>query len=74
MKDNLIDLVPEMVTIKTASARTGLSYDFLWKLCKQGRIVHVRSGNKYYINFGKLIDYLNTGDGQTGGNHEQDTH
>ena len=71
--DNVVDLVPEMVTIRSASARTGLSYDFLWKLCRQGKIVHIKAGNKYYINFGKLVDYLNTGD-QKGGTDGQDNY
>ena len=69
MTDNVIEMVPEMVTIKSASARTGVSYDCLWKMCRQGKIVHIRAGNKYLINFEKLIQYLNTGD-QTGGNYE----
>ena len=63
MNNNTIDRIPEMVTIKTAAERTGLSYDFLWKLCRQGKIVHIKAGSKYYINFGRLVDYLNTGDG-----------
>ncbi len=53
--------VPEMVTIKEASSRTGLSYDFLRKSCLQGKIVHIRIGNgKFLINFGMLVEWLNT--------------
>lgn len=70
MTDNIIELIPEMVTLREASDRTGLSYDWLRKLCLQGRIVHIRAGNKYLINFRKLIDYLNTGDDQKGDDHE----
>ena len=56
-----VDLVPEMVTIKEASNRTGLSYDYLRKMCLGGRIVHIRVGNgKFLINFGRLIEWLNT--------------
>ncbi len=55
------DLVPEMVTIKEASSRTGLSYDCLRKMCLNGRIVHIRIGNgKFLINFGRLVEWLNT--------------
>ncbi len=55
------DLIPEMVTIKEASSRTGLSYDCLRKLCLAGKLVHIRVGNgKFLINFGRLIDWLNT--------------
>ena len=62
MTDNVIDLIPEMITLREASDRTGISYDWLRKLCLQGKIVHIRAGNKYLLNFRKLIDYLNTGD------------
>lgn len=62
MNDNLIELIPEMVTLREASQRTGISYDWLRKLCLQGRIVHIRAGSKYLVNFRKLIDYLNKGD------------
>ena len=56
-----IELVPEMVTIKEASSRTGLSYDYLRKMCLRGKIVHIRVGNgKFLINFGRLIEWLNT--------------
>lgn len=53
--------IPEMLTIKEAAGRTGLSYDFIRKLCLQGKIVFVRTGSKYLINMGKLVDYLNSG-------------
>lgn len=61
---NTVDLCPEMVQLKEASARTGLSYDYLRKLCLSKKIVHVRAGAKYYINFGRLVDYLNTSRGE----------
>lgn len=69
MTDNIIEMVPEMITLKEASNRTGVSYDWLRKLCIQGKIVHIRAGTKYLVNFGKLIKYLNEGD-QTGGSNE----
>ncbi len=59
------DNIPEMVPIKEASARTGLSYDFLRKQCLAGRIVHIRIGNgKFLINFGWLVNWLNTSCGE----------
>lgn len=57
--------VPEMVPLKEASKRTGVSYDYLRKMCINNQIVHVRAGSKYLINFGKLVDYLNGGTQQT---------
>ena len=59
------DTIPEMVTIQEASKRTGLPYEFLRKSCIKGRIVHIRIGNgKYLINFGWLIEWLNTSCGE----------
>ena len=62
MENNIIQMVPTMLTLQETSSRTGVSYDWLRKLCLQGKIVHIRCGNKYLINFEKLVDYLNTGD------------
>lgn len=54
--------IPTMVTIKEAAGQTGLSYDYLRKLCLQKKIVHVRAGCKILINLDKLVEYLNTGE------------
>ena len=51
--------IPEMVTIREASKRTGLSYYYLRNQCMTGSIVHIRAGAKYLINFGRLIEKLN---------------
>lgn len=56
--------IPEMIPIKEAASRTGLSYDFLRKACIAGSIVHIRAGTKILINFGKLVDWLNTSKGE----------
>ena len=53
-------VVPEMVTLKEAAARTGMSYDFLRKGCLSGQFAHVRCGSKILINFDKLVETLNT--------------
>jgi excisionase family DNA binding protein len=61
MENQNYETIPEMITLQEASKRTGLSYEFLRKSCINGRIVHIRVGNgKYLINFGCLIDWLNT--------------
>ena len=54
--------IPTMVTIRAAADQTGLSYDYIRKLCLAGKIVFVRSGSKYLINLEKLVDYLNNGE------------
>lgn len=55
--------IPEMLTIRKAAERTGLSYDCIRKLCLQKKITFVMVGTKYLVNFGKLVDFLN-GQGQ----------
>ena len=54
--------VPTMLTIKEAAQKTGLAQHYLRGLCIEKRIVNVRCGKKYLINFEKLIEFLNTGD------------
>jgi len=51
--------IPKMVTLKEAAKLTGISYDFLRKMCINNQIVYIKAGTKYLINFGKLVDYLN---------------
>ncbi len=53
--------IPTMETLREASHQTGLSYDYLRKLCITGKIVHIRAGCKILINMEKLIEFLNTG-------------
>lgn len=54
--------IPTMVTIKAAAGQTGLSYEFIRKLCLQNKIVFVRAGTKYLINMEKLVEFLNQGE------------
>lgn len=52
----------EMVTLKEASQRTGISYDRLRKMCINHQIVHIKAGCKFLLNWERLVDYLNTGE------------
>ncbi len=56
--------VPRMVSLKEASALTGLSELFLRRGFRSGELVGIRcgtsSGGKILLNFDKLIDYLNS--------------
>lgn len=63
--------VPRMLTIREAAAETGLSYDYLRKLCIQGRVVYIRAGAKRLINFDKLLEFLNRG--ESAGESQQKT-
>ena len=50
---------PTMLPIREVAERTGLSYYSLRKGCLTGTIIHVRCGNRFYINLDRLIDTLN---------------
>lgn len=53
--------VPTMITIREAANRTGVSYDFVWKLCRSNQIVYVKAGKKFLVNFEKFVEFLNNG-------------
>ena len=61
-KEVVIKKLPKMMSIQEVMNETGFSYRHLWMLCKTNKIVHIRAGAKYLINFDKFIDYLNSGD------------
>ena len=60
--------IPTMLSIPETMKKTGLSYEFIRGLCRQERIVYMRTGKKYLINLEKFIEYLNgedaAGEGQ----------
>ncbi len=58
--------IPTMITNKEASSQTGLSYEYIRKLCLQGKIVHVRAGRKILVNMEKLVSFLNEGEPAAG--------
>lgn len=59
--------IPTMITIKEASSQTGLSYEYIRKLCLMGKIVYVRAGGrKILVNMEKLVDFLNKGEPEAG--------
>ena len=53
---------PMMLTINAIAAETGLAASFIRRLCWDNRIVYVRAGSKYLINYDRFIEYLNAGD------------
>ncbi len=63
MDEYIIDtpeVIPEMVSIREAAKRTGLSYDSIRKMMLSGKIVYIRIGRKFFINFGKLCEFLDS--------------
>ena len=51
----------EMVSIKEASQRSGISYDFIRKMCINKQISYVRAGSKYLVHWRLFQEYLNKG-------------
>lgn len=51
--------IPRMVTIREAAQATSISEYAIRKMCRDNRIVHVRVGVKYLVNFDRLIETLN---------------
>ena len=65
MAAQINDMIPEMIPIAEVCKRIpGLSYDFIRKSCLAGKIVHVRAGSKFLINYGCLVEWLNTNRGE----------
>ena len=54
--------LPRMKSIKEMVELTGLAYSHLRGLCVQNKIVFIKTGKKYLINYDRFIDYLNHGD------------
>lgn len=54
------EMYPRMETLRSAAAQTGLPYSTLRNLCLAGQVVHIRVGKKFYVNMGRLAEYLNT--------------
>lgn len=57
-----VDKIPTMVTIQEAADQTGLSYDYIRKMCIQDKIVYVKVGAKRLVNLDMLRRYLNRGE------------
>jgi len=54
--------IPRMRTIQQTANESGFTYRNIMNLCKQNKIVYVKTGTKYLVNLDKFIGYLNTGD------------
>ena len=54
--------IPRTVPLETLADESGISYKALWQMCKQNKIVHIKSGNKFLVNVDKFVEYLNAGE------------
>lgn len=54
--------VPIMLTINEVREKTGFSYEFVRQLIRENKVVYVKAGKKFLINWEKLVEYLNKGD------------
>lgn len=51
--------IPTMLTINKTMELTGLSKYYLRSLIADNKIIYLKTGNRFLINFEKLIEYLN---------------
>ena len=56
------DKIPTMVKIREVANQTGLSYDYIRKICIQDKIVYVKAGAKRLVNLEILRRHLNRGE------------
>lgn len=64
-RDNKMENIlkaPIMKTVKEIMEETGFSYRHLVRLCHENRIVYIKAGKKFLINYEKFVEYLNTGE------------
>lgn len=57
--------LPRMRTIRQAAAESGLAVYFVRRLIAENKVVYVKAGRKFLVNFDSLIQYLNSGGGAT---------
>lgn len=55
--------LPKMRTIRQAAADSGLAVCHIKRLIDSNKIVYIRTGKKYLINFDTLVKYLQEGEG-----------
>lgn len=60
-------VIPKMATIHETALLTGFPENALRRLVKDEKIVFVKAGNRVFINVEKFIEYLNSGEGNGGG-------
>lgn len=78
MQKEELKAMPIMKSLNELEELSGMPYTTLRKLCMDGKIVHIRLGNKYMVNWNKFVEYLNVGDGPEENesvteNNEEDT-
>ncbi len=54
--------LPTMLTICETTELTGLTDYSIRRLIKESKIVYIKVGSKYLVNFESLVAYLNLGE------------
>lgn len=67
----ITSICPRMMTIDQVvdnimreDKNTAITRYFVRQLCLENKIVYIKAGQKYLINYDKFIDFLNSGAGQ----------
>lgn len=53
---------PVIMTLPKIAEEFGLPYPMLYHWAKENRFPYIKSGNRFYVNRDKIIDFLNNGD------------
>lgn len=56
--------VPRMRTIRQAAKELNFPEYALRRLVRENKVPHINTGKKVLLNLDKLIDFLNTGEGE----------
>ena len=54
--------LPKMLTIRECADMLNLSYNCIHQMCIDNKVVHIKAGTKYLVNFDNLVNYLSTGE------------
>lgn len=56
---------PQMLSLKEAATRSGLSVSMIRSLIRSGKIPYINTGRKHYINWERFMEYLAQGETAT---------
>ncbi len=60
--DYITSIMPTMLTIKETAKKSGIAEYYIRRLVAEQKIVFVKAGKKYLVNFEKFAEFLNHGE------------
>ena len=65
------DMVSAKIRERAFEGSKSSAEQAFWQMCKQNKIVHIKSGNKFLVNVDKFIEFLNTGETEVESNDKE---